>query len=71
MRLLTQSDIRGSVPHETFMTHIRIFYMFAQLHAGIPGSVYHVLKTADGHDGFLIEQDLVGKHIDDFLTGSA
>ena len=42
--------------------------MILQLHAGIPGSIFHVLKTGDGHDGFLIEQDLVGKHIDAFLT---
>lgn len=40
---------------------------FSQLHNGIPGSVFHVLKTEDGHDGFLLEQDLVGQHISEFL----
>jgi hypothetical protein len=38
-----------------------------QLHNGIPGSVFHVLRTEDGHDGFLLEQDLVGQHISEFL----
>lgn len=40
---------------------------YSQLHAGIPGSVFHVITTEDGHDGFLLEQDTVGQHIDAFL----
>jgi homoserine O-acetyltransferase len=39
-----------------------------ELVAGIPDCEYHVLVTPDGHDGFLLEQDLVGVYITDFLA---
>lgn len=29
--------------------------------------MFHVITTEDGHDGFLLEQDTVGQHIDTFL----
>ena len=48
----------------TFLLFKNIAY---QLHAGIPDSIFHVIETEHGHDGFLLEQDIVGQHINDFL----
>jgi homoserine O-acetyltransferase len=39
-----------------------------ELHEGIRGSVFKVIHSADGHDGFLLEQDQVGTHIESFLN---
>lgn len=33
----------------------------------LPNSTLKVIHSIDGHDGFLLEQDQVGKHITDFL----
>jgi homoserine O-acetyltransferase/O-succinyltransferase len=34
----------------------------------LPNSTLKVIHSIDGHDGFLLEQDQVGKHITDFLS---
>lgn len=33
----------------------------------IPGASFGVIDSINGHDGFLLEQDQVGRYIDDFL----
>jgi homoserine O-acetyltransferase len=38
-----------------------------ELYEGIPNSEYHVIRSPDGHDGFLLEQDQVGSNIASFL----
>ena len=38
-----------------------------ELHRGIPNSEFKIIKSPDGHDGFLLEQDQVGTNIDSFL----
>ena len=49
------------------LPHFLFIISFLQLVAGIPNCEYNILITDDGHDGFLLEQDLVGQHIDKFL----
>ncbi|RHY04714.1 hypothetical protein DYB28_001207 [Aphanomyces astaci] len=39
----------------------------AQLHAYLPHSVFHSIQSPHGHDGFLLEQDIVGKALTAFL----
>lgn len=36
----------------------------------IPKSELKVLKSHDGHDSFLLEQDLVSQYIQEFINGS-
>lgn len=37
------------------------------LAANIPDSILRVIYSPDGHDGFLLEQDQVSKHINELL----
>jgi len=41
-----------------------------ELAANIPNSELKVIHSEDGHDGFLLEQDQVARHIHDFLNAT-
>ena len=38
------------------------------LAAHIPNSTLRIIKSPDGHDGFLLEQDQVSRHITEFFA---
>jgi homoserine O-acetyltransferase len=38
-----------------------------QLAECMPNATLKIIRSDDGHDGFLLEQDQVGRHIVDFL----
>ena len=42
-----------------------------ELARGIPNARLHVINTANGHDGFLLEQEEVGRSIKDFVGSTS
>ena len=41
-----------------------------EIAANIPGSELKIIHSEDGHDGFLLEQDQVARHIVEFLDAN-
>jgi homoserine O-acetyltransferase len=39
-----------------------------ELASHLPNATLQVIRSIDGHDGFLLEQEQVGRHIADFLS---
>lgn len=66
------SEVLGRIEIPTCVLGIDsdVLYPLAQqehLVKHIPNSVLKVINSEDGHDGFLLEQDQVGRHIIKFL----
>ena len=41
--------------------------MQQELHSLIPTSILRTIRSDEGHDGFLLAQDVLGKYIEEFL----